>query len=226
MPSGGHGGESGSTVVPQRDPQTGKFVSGDSYDDYEVITFDAAVGVEAADLNGGTGFAGQSEFYNGLEIIDYDEVVDRNERLDLLRAEHRLLVYANSTETADGTVVASAEISSAPTITDVGAVRQDQTDVDGGPVVGEGRQDDTIDLLGRPLVGAGYGPFSDSSTGVGGAGSSMHDRVVIHNPPGPIGTFHPRDELFVNGEIDAWNIDDAGVHLDIKGQHVYGVSTQ
>jgi hypothetical protein len=41
--------------------------------------------------------------------------------------------------------------------------------------------------------------------------------------PGPLAEFHPRDELFLNGEFLAWNIDDAGVHAEVTFQHVYGV---
>jgi hypothetical protein len=41
--------------------------------------------------------------------------------------------------------------------------------------------------------------------------------------PAEFGRFHPRDELFINGEFRAWNIDDAGIHAAVAGQHVYGV---
>lgn len=213
------------TKVPARDPETGQFVSGDgaTFDDIEVASFQATVGVQAADLGGGTAFpSGSNDEFEGLLLIDYDEIVDRNESLQLLYAEHSISVYPNSTETADGQARGYAEVSASPALTMSGEI-QTGDDIETANVVGEAEFDDTIDLVGRPLQAVGTGPFSDGSTGVGGGGSAGEDAVEIEHLPEEAGRFHPRDELFLNGVLEAWNVDDSGIHLDLVGQHIYGV---
>lgn len=195
-----------------------------TFDDIEVVTFDAGVGIEASNLAGNTGFQGETvSQFEGLELVDYDEIVDRNERLVLLQAHHALSVYANSTETADGTVAAAVEISASPAVTSVGQVRLSTSSVNGNDYVGSAGLDDTIDLIGRPLAAVGHAPFSDGSTGTGGGGSAGEDQVSVTDLPREMAEFHPRDELFLNGEMEPWNVDDAGIHLIVKGQHIYGV---
>lgn len=206
--------------MPHRDPETGQFLPERDFNDIEVASFNSRVAVAAADLNGTTGTGGESDAFEGLELIDYDDLVDRNESLYLLRAEHRLTAYANSTETADGTVRAQVEISASPSRNLPQGVA---TGAISSPVIGGNKTDDTIDLIGRPMTAVGHAPFSDGATGVGGGGSAGEDSLVIENIPPEMGSFHPRDELFLNGLFVAWNIDDAAVHLDVTGQHVYGV---
>lgn len=210
--------------MPRRDPQTGKFVSGGEYDDVEVVTFSGGVGVEAVDMTGATGFTGERFDFEGVELIDYDEVVDRNESLELLEASHRIVVYQNSTATADGTFAAGVGISSSPARTSVEATTTPNSGDDiEGAFVARSYKNDTIDLIGRPLEAVATGPFSDTATGVGGGGAVGTDEVIIGSLPEQIGQFHPRDELFLNGRVRGWNIDDAGVHVGFKGQHIYGV---
>lgn len=214
--------------MPHRDPETGRFIStdGDEFNDIEQVTFTAGVGIGAGSLAGGTGFVGGTqEQFDGLELIDYDEIVDRNEELHLLRASHSLVAYVNSTETADGTIGVAAEVSAAPSLSAAANIVT-ATNVVDSPVTGAAFEDDTIDVIGRVLQAVGHAPFSDGTTGVGGAGSAGEDREVVEGIPDPIARFHPRDELFLNGEFVAWNIDDAGIHLSFQGQHVYGVATQ
>lgn len=208
--------------MPRRDPKTGKFVAGDEYDDVEVVSFSGSVGVQAADLNGGTGFSGETNSFDGVKLVDYDDLVDRNEELQLVQGSHLVTVYQNSTSTADGTVAAGVGISASPTRKSVEAATA-SADSHEGSIVARFYTDDSIDLIGRPMEAVSYAPFSDGATGVGGAGGIGRDEVEIHDQPGELGRFHPRDELFFNGRIKSWNIDDAGVHVSVKGQHVYGV---
>lgn len=212
-------------MAPHRDPETGKFVAGEAFDDIEVATFQADIGVAAADLTGGTGFAGgQVLQFESVDVVDYDDLVDRNESLRLLSASHALTVSVNSTETADGTVRGYVEVSTSPSEQVSEAIVNSALDGDvSAGLVGSPDSDDSIDVIGRPLLAVGHAPFSDSATGVGGAGSAGHDQVDVENVPEEIGRLHPRDDLFVNGAIRPWNIDDAGVHIDVTGQHVYGV---
>ena len=210
-----------------RDPETGQFVSGGTaqYNDIEVVTFGAETGVKAADLDGTSTYGGEANTFEGLEIVDYDDIVDRNEELVLLGAHHRLSVFANSTATADGTVSASVEVSASPSITDPTAtvVNAESESFDDSDVVGQGQSDDTIDVLGRPLVATAGAPFTDGANGASGSGSSGEDAVHVSMAPMEFGRFHPRDELFINGKFRSWNIDDQGIHLNVTGQHVYGV---
>jgi len=215
-------------TMPHRDPETGQFLPHDeqAYDDIEVATFSATVGIPASDLDGNTTFnGGIQEPFEALQLLDYDEIVDRNEELVLLDAHHSLYASINSTETADGSMRVAVEISADPALSDatIFAAGQSSQDVPGSLWEGVAAQDDTIDLIGRPLTGAATGPFSDGSSGAGGGGSASHDEVHLTMAPAEFGRFHPRDELFANGRAEINNVDDAGVHLGISCQHVYGV---
>lgn len=210
-----------------RDPETGQFVDSSSmeqYDDIEVVSFEASIGLEASNSSGGTSFGGGDKpVFQGVELIDYDEIVDRNEELRLLEAQHKIHVYANSTETADGTVQVVAEVKADPSLSS-------QPDIQGsgvtGDLVGDAVSDDSIDIIGRPLSATGHAPFSDSSTGVGGGGSAGEDEYTSTVFPAEMGRFHPRDELFFNGQFRIWNVDDAGSHVELSGQHTYGVISE
>jgi hypothetical protein len=218
--------------MPHRDPDTGQFLPHDTaqYSDIEVASWGINVGVQASDLSGATGFSGGDiDEFEGVQALDYDQFVDRNEELVLLQAHHSLVVYANSTETADGTVAVSAEISADPSLSSAtnlvaGVSTNDSVPPDSVVTSNlEPEADDSIDIIGRPLYATGTGAFSDGSSGAGGGGSAGRDTVKSDMFPAEFGRFHPRDELFVNGEFRVWNIDDAGVHAGIAGQHVYGV---
>ena len=220
------------TKMAHRDPQTGQFVSSGAenqrdhgFDGIEVATFHADFGMEAADLTGGTGFTGgDGDNFEGIEVIDFGDFCDRNERLQLLHATHILTAYANSTETADGTVRIAAEVSASPSRSSaVHSLGNDDVESSQDTVVGGATTDDSIDILGAPLIATGHAPFSDGASGVGGGGSAGEAVVRLANPPAPICDFHPRDELFVNGGLEVWNVDDAGVHGELTGQHIYGV---
>lgn len=215
--------------MPHRDPATGKFVSDDmEFNDIEVVSFNGTFGIEASNLDGTTAFTGgDAGAIEGEPLIDYDDVVDRNEELVLLSAQHRLSTWANSTATSDGTVRTYAEVSASPVNTLQAPVVD--TALEGnslGGTVGGAESDDTIDLIMRPLVATAHSPFSDSAGGVGGAGSAGEDNVEGNMFPQEYGRFHPRDELYANITLEVFNIADQGVHADISGQHVYGVMTQ
>lgn len=216
-----------------RDPETGQFVAGgamDKYSDFEVFTATAHMDIDAADIDGTT----SSEYpdgqnFEGFQLVDYDELVDRNEVLDLLRAQHALTVYGNSTGTEDGSIRGLVEISSAPTLQAMDALEPTGTKpIDDSDFNVNYRLYDTdsIDILGRVLIGHAGQPFSDTATGVGGAGSTGEDSYELTGFPEVIGRFHPRDELFINGALEASNIADAGIHIDVSVQHLYGVRSQ
>lgn len=211
--------------MPHRDPETGQFVADaqSEFTDIEVATFNVNGGVEAANLSGTTGVRGD-EFAFSEGVVDYDEFVDRNEELHLLQATHYLVSWVNSTETADGTLVAKVALKADPAqdnnLTKVGINPGATLE---GDVFGIDSVDDSIDYVGRPLYAASFAPFSDGATGVGGAGSAGEDRYDSTDFPSEFGRFHPRDDLFAVGELRAYNIADAAIHFEVGGQHVYGV---
>lgn len=218
--------------MPHRDPETGQFLPHNTaqYSDIEVASFGVNVGVQAGDLSGATGFGGGDiDEFEAVEAIDYDEIVDRNEELVLLQAEHSLVAYVNSTETADGTVAVAAEISADPSLSEptnlVAGISTNESVPPDSAVSArdDAGKSDSIDLITRPLYAVGTGPFSDGASGVGGGGSVGRDDTESDMFPAEFGRFHPRDELFINGEFRVWNVDDAGVHAAVMGQHVYGV---
>jgi hypothetical protein len=195
-------------------------------DDIEVVTFSATVGVPAAQLDGSTAFGGgDNHKFNGLQLVDYDSVVDRNEELRLVDGYHRMVPSINSTETADGSLRAAVAVLAEPSLPGVvdQAANQKGTDIGDSEVDGEATTSDSIDLIGRPLSGIATGPFSDSGTGVGGGGSSAGDEYRLASAPAEFGQFHPRDELFLAGRLEVDNVDDAGVHIQMTGQHMYEV---
>jgi len=218
--------------MPHRDPETGQFLPHNTaqFSDIEVATWGVNVGVQASDLSGSTGFAGGDiDEFEGVKVLDFDEFVDRNEELILLQVQHCLVVYANSTETADGTVAVSVEVSADPSLSSAtnllaGISNNESVPPDSAVTSSlSPNSDDSIDIIGRPLYATGTGAFSDGSSGAGGGGSAGEDTVESDMFPAEFGRFHPRDELFVNGEFRVWNVDDAGVHAGITGQHVFGV---
>lgn len=210
--------------MPHRDPETGQFVAGSGdWNDIEVVSFHGRFGVEAANNDGGTGFTGETDSLEGAQLIDYDEVVDRNEELQLLEAEHAMEVYINSTSTEDGTFRVMAEVSASPARQVAGLLATNDFT---GDVVGGTTYDDSIDIVGRPLAATATAPFSDpGGTGVAGGGSAGHDAYTLRTAPAEFGRFHPRDELFLNAATVSWNNDDTGTHFEVTGQHVYGVRT-
>lgn len=213
--------------MPGRDPQTGQFVANaeSHYDDLEQVSWSVNTGISAADLTGATAFdGGDIGTFEGLQVLDYDDIADRSEHLELIMATHRVVVYSNSTATADGTVKGVAEISTSPS-RDIAIGLFGASDIaDSNIVQSVGTdQSDSIDIVGPPLVAVAHAPFSDGASGVGGGGAAGDDTLEHRPPQGRLATFDPRDELFLNGAIEVWNIDDAGVHMDVHGQHLYGV---
>jgi hypothetical protein len=110
-----------------------------------------------------------------------------------------------------------------PELADVNTEAPDAEQVGPDNVTGQSDSEDGIDLVGRPLVATAIGQFYNAGTGAGGGSSAGEDSYVSNYFPGELGRFHPRDELELNLGFDASNVDDAGIHFDVVGQHVYGV---
>lgn len=214
-----------------RDPETGRYLPHDDvqFEDIELASFGFEGGATAASLEGGTSYGGadQGRVLAG-QLLDYDELCDRSEELVLLEAQHRLSCWQNATATEDGSFRVYAEISTAQALElpDVAQVETAEFPPGQGGednLVGSVDSSDGIDLVGRPLAATAGGSFYNSANGAGGSGSSGEDSYESDYWPGETGRFHPRDELNLNLRFEASNIDDAGVHIDLVGQHLYGV---
>lgn len=119
-------------------------------------------------------------------------------------------------------MAAAVELSAAPSLNaGVRTIANAVNEFD-DPVSGQATADDSIDVIlhGKAV---GHGPITDGTNGVGGAGSAGESELRETQYPEEFGRFHPRDELFLNGHIRVWNVDDAGVHVDMNGQLLFGV---
>lgn len=221
-------------MAPHRDPETGKFTSSQTFEDIEVVTGAEIVGIDSLATDGdfGDDFP-ESATFEGLQLIDYDEIVDRNEALHLLEAHHHLDVYLREDTSPSGTYMmrAHAEVSASPArqvaidAANAGDVEADTT----GLEVSEfgSTFDDSIDLIGRALSAAAtggpiQGTFDADSGGGQSSGTPGSDTVDLDSLPAPIAEFHPRDELFLNGVLESSNADVA-MYMELNYQHLYGV---
>lgn len=220
--------------MPHRDPHTGQFLpdgeSMEAFDRFEEVYDRVELSVPAADIGGQTGQDfGQDGSLEGEVFYGMDEgLLDRDEIAVMLWAEHHLIAGILSTQTADGTVRATVEISGSPepsaATRRLAAVQlSDAPDTSGdftieraspGPQV-------TGDLVGRPLEALGYGPFSDGATGVGGAGTAGTDDWQGSMAANPV--FDDRDDLFYHATLEHSNVADAALFAALSARHVYGV---
>lgn len=228
--------------MPHRDPVTGQFVSGsgrpgEQYDEVETVHFNEEVIVAAADLPGTTagGLADASQF-EGILIYDADQIVDRHEVLEFIGGRHHLTCMITSTQTADGSLRATAEVSSSPEIRGselwVNPSGADPiNDQNVSNLTGDEAQhnqlilSETVDLLGPALQATAHGPVTDGTNGVGASGSIESDQVVLGPVPGGY-MLDRRDELFFNGVIEASNVDDTSIIASLMGTHHWGVRSE
>lgn len=201
------------------------------FTDIEVVTFEATYRIDANDITDTNTLAGDRHTVEGIPVIDYDNVVDRNEALHLLQAHHRLVCWVNGGENATpstqyGVAATAAEVSASPSQSAVSTINTTTTATDGEQVrqspFSVGVQDDSIDLIGPPLSTKVGQDFSET-TGAGGANAEGDDDWASNMFPAEFGRFHPRDELFVSADMRFWNMDVAGFYAEVLGQHVYGV---
>lgn len=213
--------------MPRRDPSTGKFVSGQSIDDVEYVSFYQVLSLGANDLGGATDeFYAEEVNFEGVELYDMDKVIDRHEVGELIHAQHRLAIQPTGTQTADSAAYASVEISSSPArklpVRLGPTALNDIPDTDGiTGLAGHTETDESLDLLGRVLSAMSQGPFTDGTTGTGGGGAAGHDEVDFD----PIDwSMDRRDEVYINGTIGAQNVADGPIGAIVTGQHVYSVA--
>lgn len=216
--------------MPHRDPQTGQFVDGEKHcaDRTEEVRFNQNITVTAAATGGGVGPAfGQEGHFEGVNLYDLGEIIERDELAYMTGAYHRMIAYTTSTSTEDGTVRGAVEVSTSPERTsmidgvDVGTAIED-FDGDFASIERDFVSADTdVDTVGPTLVAVGYSPFYNASNGAGGDGTAGTDEW--EGVPSAEGNMDARDDFYLNGTIEASNVDDAAIHVDIVGWHQWGV---
>lgn len=206
-----------------RDPETGQFVSDDSdtvtdYDIYDVQHFRRDIAIPAASNDGSTGAHGGQRRNEFMRLMDAAGGLNRGWVADLVRLEGKLLAWINSTQTADGTVQAFAQITSGNTSGDLTTVQTTGSTVDDGPFeVLKGAGSDVDSDLIMFLDAVGYGPITDGTNGVGGAGAAGEDKDVIQFDPDDGPTFGHDDDISLDIELAQWNVADAAIHATITG---------
>lgn len=181
----------------------GKFRSVDDvesrYDDVELWTDAIEVRIPTGELPP----SNQAEKYS-VQLLDLDDLLDRSEQADLVAMDVRAVPsYLWTGENPNDDHFRSyLEISTAsvlqvePTFFGPNASVDQQGDP-GANVAEEG--DDSLDVLGRPLLVQKTAQMKDTTNTLGAGGSPLVDGWS-GQPADP--TFHPRDEIFVNSR---WN---------------------
>lgn len=221
--------------MPHRDPETGRFLAGDSgpdVDRFEEMYSQDHYNVAAADLDGGTAQDfGEDQRISGKEVYSLEQPLDRDELAVLMWAEHHITAYFASTASADSTIRAAVEISAAPereVVDELGTAGNVSLDSDisgGGQFtleVDEGLGGvQSADLIGRPMQCTGFGPITDGTNGVGGAGTEGQD--WWEGQPAADPTFDARDDVFTNMVVQISNASDLSAHIEVSVRHVFGV---
>ena len=196
-----------------------------NYERMEQVHAQNHLSVPAADLDGDTSYIfGEESEYEGLELADFGDILDRDEVGIVQWVSHRLDVAIVSTGTSDGTARVAAELSfspaASPAFTNVRSQgRSDYADQTGvnftiEALDPEGTITESGDVVGSVLTAYGTQAFSDGATGVGGSGvpgSSEWEGPVMVDP-----VVDDRDALYSNGVIEVNNVADAAVHVDVS----------
>lgn len=194
--------------MPHRDPSTGKFVSTPAFEDTETVPFEVSL-MFRGNTSGGsiTDWKDITEF-EGVEIVDLDQLLDRHRIATLVHIDAALHVNAFHFATAINEAAVSVEISASPSrqaayfadtadYEDIADFNVIDGDMDELEVYVE--QNDTVDLPMRPLTAGTSAPFADDTDQHGGGGQDGIDRA--QGPTPGDWDFDRRDELYVNGVV-------------------------
>lgn len=177
--------------------------------------------IAAADLDGETGQGGgQYDFQ--ADLVSWGLAGGMRagvEVAEILLVESRLDAWINSTETEDGTLQVVAEVG---TDGDSRMVERGDTNIQTTDILASNidRVDGTGTFdadLWSVLSAVAHAPFSDSATGVGGAGTAGHDEHVVDYRGwggGPI-VDGDDDDVFNHVGFRTWNVDDSAVHAQV-----------
>lgn len=185
--------------MPRRDPETGKFVSEDEFDDIEVYSFHSSheLGIEDS---------AESTTVETVELIDWDDIVDRvEEQAELLQANYTLIAAKNQgSEAITGRIVSEVSTADTPTV-----------EVDEA-IAGDGLTEfsDSLDMANPPMAVA-FGPGVDA-----------RENAYEFGPEDLVApTYHARDRLNVhfNGLFENQEDTARTVQVGLVGQYRVGL---
>lgn len=171
--------------------------------------------------------------YEGIELLDIDEIVDRHEVAHLVwLMAHHSIQSTGQTSTGRQEVFSRQEMSASPTrqavmdadVGDAGDTIDDQEELDAdvtGLITATVDTDDA-DLINRPMFAYHGYAYEDETNGAGGPGSNETD-TIQGVPPGRW-DFDRRDELFLNGELYLHGDASATIRVDTEYQLVFGIT--
>lgn len=214
----------------------GKFVKTDEahpgqtieFEDLEFFTGEVEIEVGSGDLTGGRNVTE----YEGVELLDVGEIVDRNEVAFLLHLEVGHSTWMEGTNNEDQYVHSHVELSARPALAaihnqaDAGETIDDQESV-AGDMTGVEKiisSTDDADLLSRPLTSQASRQILDGAGGVGAGGYAEQDQVS-GVPPGRW-DFDRRDEIYQNGVLYSDGQAGAGFAAGTDFQMVFGIADE
>jgi hypothetical protein len=212
-----------------RDPETGLFVSDDHsvdrYSDFEHQHVHSSYDVDAADLPGA--FPIQE---SDIRVVDLDDLLDRNERADLIMLEiHGIQASVPGTTTTEAALRAAIEIGiGAGDRMILAEDRDDSTDTGSSGVVDRNLwESDSPDTL-YFAEWISEGSFGDTANGVGAGADApvLEDETHFPRDYGTCPEFDERDEItesIVLDEVGGAGIDDSLIELNVSYSLVFAI---
>lgn len=203
--------------MPRRDPQTGKFVAGDSFDwhDLHQISGQVLYRIPAADLTGTTLTKAEAE------LVDFSGFLDIDEVFEMVTLQVSIVASASTTSSGEGHVSMDYGISRDNDQWQfqgfgldpiwAGAAADGENEI--VDWVNRSEHHDEVLYTGRAAVDNGE---SDDVNGVGRGGIYMDDRQLLdfraRYGEGP--NFDSDDELYFPAEFHADAVENFGINLE------------
>lgn len=181
---------------------------------------------------------GEGAIFEGITLIDWDEILDRNEVAQVLSAHHSMVVYLKvpHDDGAAGQARGQVEFSASPAMQACHAL--DTTNLDAiEDLDAPGDSDDedalefqaittedTRDIVGPVLTASMYRGVNDATNGVG-IGPTLPQPVTWEGEP-PDFLLDDRDELFLNGVFEVDNVASGALNdgwMEVSAYYVVGV---
>lgn len=206
----------------RRDPETGQFTTGRrGFDSIETLHSSVELSSDPVEYSANTDESfSNGQVFEGLELVDWGEILDRNEVGEVIHAHHRVVPYVQAPSNdlvGQATLRAAIQLSASPArqaitatpnIVDMTLI-DDQGQAPGSafdlPLVFEpSGQNDTRDIIGPNLLAVYHHGFEDRdlTNGVGIGGGPQTLPAEWEGTP-PDFVVDDRDEVYVNGAVEA-----------------------
>lgn len=168
---------------------------------------------------------GEATEFEGVEILDFDRIVDRHEVAHLLWTSLSFDAEIIGEDDGPANLRAALEVSADPALQVVTELDTTNAfdDQEGVTVVSEQSTDDTADLVVPPVELRASAYFTDETNNTGGGGDNATDDV--QGPVPGSWDFDRRDELYLNGVMEYHSVGDPDVaHVAVNGSFVFGIT--